>query len=1122
MKTLLFPPLTAAAALLCLAPSPLSAADRFWNTASGGLFTNNLWALTEGGAGGASPPGVADIANFTLNNTYTITFASDPVNTALHVENGIVTFALNNRTYSLTSAGGLEIGNVPGQTGRLTVKEGTLGVDTGGEDLVLGNVAGSTGFLTITTSGSLGTAALRPDLYTGYNGAGTLTVNDNGRVDGRQFNVGLQTGSTGTAAITGPNAAADFTDVTLIGGTGTGTVNVTSGGTLTSALSATLGGSLGGDGTATVSGSGSSWTMASTSTVGSAGDGTLTISSGGLVSTTGAVTLGNLATGFGTATVTGAGSRWNLSGFQTVGGAGLGVVTVSGGGQLVSSSSALIGGAGGEGRVTVTGAGSRWSLGSSITVGVAGAGDLTVSAGGEVSAASVAFGNNSTGRGVATVTGTGSKLTTTGNVTVANVGDGTLNVASGAEVYVGSSLTVSDPSAAPLGTLNLDGGSIFVAGAFTNIGVFNFTDGLLQVAGNFQPHAAANPFTINGSYNGDLPALDLIGTGATTNLTSLTVGSSRRGQLLLRQGRVLDLVNNNITIGFLTGSEGIVSVQSGAQLLTSGSLALGGFSSTAGGTGTLSISGGTVRTGQLRLFADGTVNLNGGTLAVASVPVLDGQLNWTGGTLRFDAAFALTGSNVPKLLGLDATLNAGQALTSNAAVTLQTPLVVDGGALNASNLINQSRLEVRSGSLGTVQNDGLLIGDGLITGAVTNNAAGRIRVDAGDTLFFTGTFSPNAGQLNLQGGTLDFTGAITNSATGFITGRGALFTAGLTNNGQMAFSGGNADIFGDVTLTAGSRVVTSGANSVTTFWDDVTHNGTEIFTGVNCSTVFFGGQSGAGTYTGSGTIYFIGDLRPGSSPAVINFAPQVVFAPSNSLTMEIGGLAAGTQHDKLNFTHAGTPQVEWGGTLVVELINGFTPAAGQTFDVLDFDAARDAGTFSTIIVLDHGLLPPDVAFDFSELYTTGIIRVVSTTGTTFAQWAATELGSPGALPQGDHNNNGYDNLTEYALALLPPFPGAAGPSGGLHVYPEGERMRVQFWRHIDRTDITIRVQASTDLVAWDDLAVSVNSAPFTGAGFVSENRAHPLSEPGLVEVRDTVNTSAGARRFLRILVTLAP
>lgn len=64
--------------------------------------------------------------------------------------------------------------------------------------------------------------------------------------------------------------------------------------------------------------------------------------------------------------------------------------------------------------------------------------------------------------------------------------------------------------------------------------------------------------------------------------------------------------------------------------------------------------------------------------------------------------------------------------------------------------------------------------------------------------------------------------------------------------------------------------------------------------------------------------------------------------------LELRGTTPGTQHDKLTFTHAGVPQVTWGGTLVIELINSYAPSAGDTFDVFDFDAARGAGSFSSI------------------------------------------------------------------------------------------------------------------------------------------------------------------------------
>ena len=93
------------------------------------------------------------------------------------------------------------------------------------------------------------------------------------------------------------------------------------------------------------------------------------------------------------------------------------------------------------------------------------------------------------------------------------------------------------------------------------------------------------------------------------------------------------------------------------------------------------------------------------------------------------------------------------------------------------------------------------------------------------------------------------------------------------------------------------------------------------------------------------------------------------------------------------------------GGLVVTLINGFTPVAGDTFDIFDFDAARDAGTFSTLTL---PALTAGLARDTSELYTTGTLSIVSTTGLTFAAWATTN-GIPGATPTGDHDADGFDN-----------------------------------------------------------------------------------------------------------------
>src|SRR5262245_54392602 len=90
------------AAFLCLACQSLYAFDRFLIDSTAGLFSDtNNWSTTDGGPPPASVPAAADIANFTLNSTYTVTFSSGPTNTDLDVENGTVTFDLNGFAYTL-------------------------------------------------------------------------------------------------------------------------------------------------------------------------------------------------------------------------------------------------------------------------------------------------------------------------------------------------------------------------------------------------------------------------------------------------------------------------------------------------------------------------------------------------------------------------------------------------------------------------------------------------------------------------------------------------------------------------------------------------------------------------------------------------------------------------------------------------------------------------------------------------------------------------------------------------------------------------------------------------------------------------------------------------------------
>jgi hypothetical protein len=104
------------------------------------------------------------------------------------------------------------------------------------------------------------------------------------------------------------------------------------------------------------------------------------------------------------------------------------------------------------------------------------------------------------------------------------------------------------------------------------------------------------------------------------------------------------------------------------------------------------------------------------------------------------------------------------------------------------------------------------------------------------------------------------------------------------------------------------------------------------------------------------------------SPASVTLA-NPVFGEFNVLTMELGGTTPGTGHDHLNVTGTAT----LGGTLHVLLINEFTPALGNSFNLFD---GTTTGGFSTVT------LPPlaeGLVWNTSQLASAGVIAIASAT-----------------------------------------------------------------------------------------------------------------------------------------------
>ncbi|HEY4232601.1 MAG TPA: hypothetical protein VGM76_04190, partial [Lacipirellulaceae bacterium] len=243
------------------------------------------------------------------------------------------------------------------------------------------------------------------DLVVGDGGSNsTLNVDAGARVDltGNLGNavIGNNAGVIATANVTGSgavwtNSSNDVDSPLAVGGSGNGTLNVTAGGELSN-FSASIARETGSTGSALVSGTGSSWTNRGTLTVGDGGNGSLSVAAGGHISDdslivggskTGTLTvasggtiddntssIGTNFTATGSALVTGNGSRWTQAGNLTIGGvgsssgsSGTGSLHITSAGRVDTGGDVLVGTTG-TGNVRLEDAGSQWNVAGAIKV----------------------------------------------------------------------------------------------------------------------------------------------------------------------------------------------------------------------------------------------------------------------------------------------------------------------------------------------------------------------------------------------------------------------------------------------------------------------------------------------------------------------------------------------------------------------------------------------------------------------------------------------------------------------------------------------------------------------------------------------------------------------------------
>jgi hypothetical protein len=108
-----------------------------------------------------------------------------------------------------------------------------------------------------------------------------------------------------------------------------------------------------------------------------------------------------------------------------------------------------------------------------------------------------------------------------------------------------------------------------------------------------------------------------------------------------------------------------------------------------------------------------------------------------------------------------------------------------------------------------------------------------------------------------------------------------------------------------------------------------------------------------------------GTIAPGSSPGITHVQGNLTLN-SGALAIELAGTGAG-EFDEVHVDGNLTA----GGMLSVTLLDNFAPAAGNTFDILDFTSA--SGAFA----LDLPALASGLSWDTSNLLTTGALSVVA-------------------------------------------------------------------------------------------------------------------------------------------------
>lgn len=877
-------------------------------------------------------------------------------------DKGVLTVDGAGSTFTIGQYGWLELGAAG--TGEITVRNGGFFLNNGYYSY-LGGDAGTQGTALVTGTGSTWTDT---ELYVGrYAGStGSFTVADGADYNGRNLWLG-NAGSTGTLTVTGTGSEADLSGYISMGNgaNSSGTLNVLEGGTFISDGSL-YSGQDGGVGTVTISGQNSrleAYQMSS----GYGGTGSIVVENGGYLSAD-SLTVGSEG-GSATMTVTGAGSSFTGTGWGSIS-VGYtnwtpgtsGTLTISDGAVVTGGSLGIGQGEGTTGTVTVTGAGSRLNISGNTYLDGYGTGILTVEQGASGSSTRLSIGGASDAPG--------SGLMTLSDATWTNTGE--LFIKSGA---TGSSVVVKDGSTLTnTGDMNLDaGGTLLVTGAGSRL---ESTSYLLGRGGAFRVEAGAAANTgygLIGYYLGSSTA-SVTGTGSKWTIDGdLEIGDIEWGEEPYSGAVTVSNGGNITTTGEMLLKLGSLTAESGGTLTSSRILVnenttlRGSGSGAALGSGTLELNGGRVEvagdsaqtfarnvglTANSTVVSDRVTNGAGTTQTLGTLTISENRLsvrkggNVTGGTatvafgnttINGNATFDVESGAALRLGAMTGGTTVARVLTKIGSGTLTFGAAAGFFRTGSSLVINGGTAEVATANA---------LGDSTVPFTVTVNST-----TAGDTASFdllnvnqtiagltfggTGATATSANAVNTGTGTLTLTGNVTYSNTNNPLGASISGRLALGGTGRLFLINDSTNAANDLTISA---VITGNGGLTKAGTGTLLLSGANIYSGttmLNQGSIKVGSNSAlgqSGLTLNGGTLMADGTTALSLTNAITLQAQSTIggegnlslgtLTNSNNLTLNISNTGA-TTIDRVFLSNSNT-----GRTLTLNVTGGDTTITG--------------------------------------------------------------------------------------------------------------------------------------------------------------------------------------------------